>query len=55
MTTQHKVWLETCKGCNPWTRVVAHQSTHEPIVQALHEDGCSVFPRQQRIDGQRIT
>ena len=51
----HRVWLETCRGCNPWTRVVEHPATREPIVQALHEDTCTVFPRLQRSDGQAVT
>lgn len=50
----YRVWLETCKGCNPWTRVVQHVTTNEPIVQALHEPGCHVFPPLQRIEGQVI-
>lgn len=51
----YRVWLENCKGCNPWTRVVKHPTTNEPIVQALHEDACHVFPLQQRVDGQEVT
>jgi len=51
----HRVWLETCSGCNPWTRVVEHPATREPIVQALHEERCTVFPRLQRSDGQAVS
>lgn len=53
--TAYKAWLVSCKSCSPWTRVVPHKTTHEPIVEALHEEGCAVFPHQQRIDGQTIT
>ncbi len=46
----HRVWLETCKFCNPWTRVIGHPTTNEPIVQALHEDHCHAFPKRQRTE-----
>ncbi|WP_396659259.1 hypothetical protein [Microbacterium sp.] len=52
--TTHRVWLETCRGCRPWTRVIDNPATGMPIIQALHEDTCTVFPRQQRIDGRRV-
>lgn len=50
----YRIWLEQCKGCNPWTRVVNHPITNEPIVQALHEDDCHAWPKQQRSDGQEV-
>lgn len=51
----YRVWLEDCRGCNPWTRVVKHPTTNEPIVQAWHEPDCHVWPRLQRSDGQEVT
>lgn len=49
----HRVWLETCKGCTPWTRAIEHPLTREPIVQALHEEHCHVWPKQHRVDTKR--
>lgn len=51
MTPQHRVWLEKCRHCDVWTRVVLNPSTNEPIVQALHEEHCGVFPKLQRGKG----
>lgn len=53
--SHYKVWLEQCKTCDVWTRVVPHPQSREPIVQALHEPKCTTFPPLQRVDGREIT
>ncbi|MEI3866637.1 hypothetical protein V6S02_06010 [Microbacterium sp. CCNWLW134] len=46
----HVITTATCKGCNPWVRVIAHPTTNQPIAQELHEDTCHVWPKLTRSD-----
>lgn len=45
-----RIWTETCKRCNPWTRVIVNPSTNIEAVQAMHEPHCTAFPNVQRVD-----
>ncbi len=50
-----RVWTATCRGCDPWIRVVRRPGTDVPVEQVLHETHCDVFPTLTPADREALS